>query len=76
MNLLNNLFRRIIFALAAMLVCTLLAIIVAGGAAFFLIVLSIASVAAPLTILIAGPGPIGSRISFTRRRRRDQVIDA
>ena len=76
MNLLNNLFRRIVFALAATLICVLFAIIVAGAAAFFLIVLGIASVAAPLTILIAGPGPIGSRISFTRRRRRDQVIDA
>ena len=77
MSLLSALFRRIVFALAATLICVLFAIIVAGGAAFFLIILSIASVAAPLTILIAGPGPIGSRISFTRRRRNrhDEAID-
>lgn len=75
MSLLNALFRRLAFALLATLACVLFAIIVAGAAAFFLISLSIISVAAPVAILIAGPGPLGSRIRV-RRRNRDQVIDA
>lgn len=75
MSLLSALVRRLTFAILAMLLCTLFAIIVAGAAAFFLITLSIISVAAPVAILIAGPGPLGSRIRV-RRRNRDQVIDA
>ena len=75
MSLLNALFRRLAFALLAMLACVLFAIIVAGAAAFFLISLSIISVAAPVAILIAGPGPLGSRIRITRRRRDREAID-
>ena len=53
-----------------------MAIIVIGGAAAVLIFLSFAAVIAPIAILIAGPGPIGSRVSFRRRRRKNNIIDA
>ena len=77
MSLLSALVRRLTFALLATLACTLFAIIVAGAAAFFLVILSIIAVVAPIAILIAGPGPVGARISFTRRRRnRNQIINA
>ena len=68
--------RRIAFALAAMLVCALFSIIVIGGAAAFLIFLSFAAVISPIAILIAGPGPVGARITRRRRRPKDDIIDA
>ena len=69
--------RRILFALLAMLACVLFAIIVVGGAAVVLILLSIASIVAPLAILFVGPGPLNGRIRVTRRRRdrSDEAID-
>ncbi len=67
--------RRIAFAFAAMLICVLFSIIVIGGAAAFLIFLSFAAVISPIAILIAGPGPIGARIT-RRRRPKDDIIDA
>ena len=68
--------RRIFIALLAVGGCILMAIIVIGGAAAVLIFLSFAAAIAPIAILIAGPGPVGSRVSFRRRRRKDNIIDA
>ena len=68
--------RRIFIALLAVGGCALMAIIVIGGAAVVLIFLSFAAVIAPIAILIAGPGPVGSRVTFRRRRRKNTIIDA
>lgn len=67
--------RRILFAAAAMLVCALLAIIVIGGAAAMLMLLSAAMLVGPLVILVKGPGALGERVRFPRRRGDDRVID-
>ena len=67
--------RRILFAATAMLVCALLAIIVIGGAAAMLMMLSVAMLFGPLVILVKGPGALGERVRFPRRRGDDRVID-
>ena len=67
--------RRILFALLAMLACALLSIIVIGGATVVVLMLSLGFVIAPIAILLAGPGPLGDRINFRRRRKDDHIID-
>ena len=68
--------QRVLFALAAMGVCLVLTVLVIGATIAALLLLGAAFVAAPLVILFFGTGPLSGRISFARRRRRDDgVID-